>query len=400
MAQPPASVDTIFRLLRQLPETTRTDLVARTGLSKATVSEITSVLLASGLVTETGKRPLGGGGRPQVIVQLVPDARLVIGAEIGEQGCRAVLADLRAGPVAFAERTFASTDAADFIDALVECVGELRRKAKAPVLGIGVGVPGLVDDAGRRVAISVPFSWRDVAIADPVEQRTGLRTTIANRAKAAALGEYWQGSGRDEADDSHLAYVTVGAGIVAGFVINGVPYYGHVGTAGELGHTTVEPDGPLCGCGNHGCLHMLATESAIIRQVCEIHAATPAHVRAAQPPLNLRDGMTIADLASALREGHPIVVQAVERAARYLGIAIGNVINIMNPSHVVIGGSVAAFGDVLLVPLRAEIQRRALWDARKRLAISQSRLGEDVGPIGGAALYLSRTDSARIVNPT
>ncbi|HYH11864.1 MAG TPA: MarR family transcriptional regulator, partial [Thermomicrobiales bacterium] len=148
MAQTPASVDTIFHVLRELPETTRTDIVARTGLSKATVSETIAQLLANGLVTEVGKRE-PGRGRRQVLLQLRTDSRLVIGAEFNEHGCRAVLADLRAGPVTFAERPFTSTNPDDFVVALEGCVEELRGQARAPVLGIGIGVPGLVDDAGR-----------------------------------------------------------------------------------------------------------------------------------------------------------------------------------------------------------------------------------------------------------
>src|SRR5665811_1424713 len=219
MPQTPASVDIIFRLLRELPETTRTDLVARTGLSKATVSETIAQLLANDLVTETGKRQ-PGRGRRQVLLQLRNGSRLVIGAEFNEHGCRAVLADLRAGPVRFADRSFTSAEPEDFVNALEECVAELRAVATAPVLGIGIG-----------------------------------------------------------------------AGIVAGFVIKGDPYYGHVGTAGELGHTTVEPDGPQCGCGNQGCLYMLASESAIVRHVREAHTATPVHVRASHPPLDVHDGI-------------------------------------------------------------------------------------------------------------
>ena len=394
----PASIQTILHLMRELPETTRTDLAARTGFSKGTVSETIGQFLTSGLVAEVGKRR-PGRGRRQVLLELRTGARLVIGAEFNEHGCQAVLADLRAGPIRFAARSFISTSPDAFVDALVECVEELKQEATAPVLGIGIGVPGLVDDSGRVVSISVPFGWRNLAIADLIESRTGLLTTIANRAKAAALGEYWQGAAANRSDRSHLVYVTVGAGIVAGFVLHGEPYYGHVGTAGELGHTTVEPDGPLCGCGNYGCLHMLASESAIIRYVQLAHEDLPDHARVSQPPLDLHDGMTIEDLAVALQDGHPLVVQAIERAAKYLGIAIGNLINTMNPSHVVIGGSVASFGDVLLVPLRAEIQRRTLWEARRRLQISPSQLGDDVGPIGGAALCLSRTDSARILFP-
>ncbi len=391
VSPPPASGEVILRALREAPETTRTEIVARTGLSKATVSETISQFLEHGLVTETGKRQ-PSRGRSQVLLALRAGARLVIGAEFNEHGCRAVLADLRAGPVRFAERAFASTDPDDFVDALAACVGELRAHAAAPVLGIGIGAPGLVADAGREVAISVPFGWRHVPVAAMVEARTGLPATIANRAKTAALGEYWQGAGGTPAERTHLVYITASAGIVAGLVIDGEPYYGHVGTAGELGHTTVEPDGPLCGCGNHGCLHMFASESAIIRDLLATAANTPAHLRADQPPLAVHDAMTLDDIAPAVAEGHPLVLGTLARAARYLGIAIGNLVNIVNPSHVVIGGSLAAFGDAVLVPLRAEIQRRALWDAQARLTIAPSRLGDDVGPIGGAALCLTRTD--------
>jgi glucokinase-like ROK family protein len=396
MFQTPPSADVIYRVLRARPETTRTEICARTGLSKATVSEMVSQFLANGLVTETGKRHRGRG-RHQVVLQLQAKARLVIGAEFNERGCRVVLADLRAAPICFAERLFSGTDASNFVDALAECVSELRAQADAPIVGIGIGVPGLVDPLGRTVVVSVPFRWRNVAIASFVEERTGLPTRIANRAKAAALGEYWQGDSHDVDDRTHLVYVTIGAGIAAGLVIEGEPYYGHDGTAGELGHTTVEASGPRCGCGNDGCLHMLASESAIIRSVRATYEATPDHIRASQPPLTVDDDMTIKDLQVLAHEGHPLVAQAVAQAARYLGIAIGNLVNIVNPSHLILGGSIAAFGDVLLVPLRAEIQRRTLWDARKRLNIRPSNLGDDVGPIGGAALYLSGPDRSRIV---
>lgn len=396
MVQPPASTDMVFRLLRELPETTRTDIVARTGLSKATVSETISQLLATGLVAEVGKWP-PGRGRRQILLNLRPESRLVVGAEFNKQGCQAVLSDLRAGPIIHIGRGFSSTDPEVFVTALEGCVAELLPDARAPVLGIGIGVPGVVNAASRNVAVSVPFNWRNVPIAQMIEGRTGLPTTIANRAKAAALGEYWQGSGKYPAGRKHLAYITVGAGIVAGFVIDGELYNGHVGAAGELGHTTVDPTGPLCGCGNHGCLYMFASESAIIRYVEESHARLPDQVRLSQPPLPVDRPLTMADLGDALRDGHPVVIGSLERAARYLGIAIGNLINIMNPSHVVIGGSVAAFGDPLLIPLRAEIHRRSLWQAHKQLDITPSVLGEKVGPIGAAALFLSRTDTGRII---
>ncbi|HWV24817.1 MAG TPA: ROK family protein [Thermomicrobiales bacterium] len=396
MTQPPASADTILHLLRQLPETTRTDLTTLTGLSKATVSGIVAQFMDNGLVIESGKRQ-PSRGRSQILLRLQASARQVIGAEFNEHGCRAVLADLRAGPIRFSERSFISVTPEDFVEALRACVTELQASATAPIMGIGIGVPGSVDEDGQSVTVSVPFKWRDVPFADLVREKTGFTTMIANRAKTAVLGEYWQGNPASRSERSHLAYINAGAGIVAGFMFDGDPYFGHTGSAGEIGHTTVEPDGPPCGCGNHGCLHMLASESAIVHHVRELRASTPDRLLLHQPALDIDDDTTFEDLIAALRDGHPLVEQAIERAARYLGIAIANLANTMNPSHVVIGGSLAALGDVFLIPLRAEIQRRALWNTRNHLGIAISRLGDDVGPIGGAALFLTRIDSASIV---
>lgn len=393
-----ASLAVLYELLRDNPHTTRTELVHHSGLSKATVSETIGLLMDRDFVVEVGKRQ-PGRGRSQVVLEFKPRARLVLGAQFTEHGCHAVLADLRAGPIAFAQRPFAGGTPESFVDALVACVDELRPGADAPLIGLGVGVPGLVDPTGRIVAVSVPYAWEHVPIAEMLEERLGLRTVVANRAKAAALGEAWRGDHDTLAPTHHLAYVYVGAGIVAGFVIDGQPYFGSAGTAGELGHVTVLPDGPRCGCGNRGCLHMLASESAILRAVrtgARQHA-NPATVEGS--PLASLATLTIPMLIDAANDGNAIVQAAILDAGTYLGIAIANLINLMNPSVVVIGGPVMGFGDLLLERVRDEVRQRALWDALRDVAIVASTLGDDAGTIGAAALYLKTLDVATLLNP-
>ncbi|MDQ3655481.1 MAG: ROK family transcriptional regulator [Chloroflexota bacterium] len=384
-----SSVAVLFDLLRTHPQTTRTALVQESGLSKATVSEAIAELLAHGFIAEVGKHQ-PGRGRSQVVLEFNPSTCLVIGVQFTETGCHAVLADLRAGAVAVTERPLTGTRPDDFIEALCHCVEELSGVARTPILGVGVGVPGLVDPAGRVVVASVPYGWDQVPIADMLEPRLNLPVVVANRAKAAALGEYWQGNHVPTHTRNHLAYVHVGSGIVTGFVIEGELFFGSGGAAGEIGHMTIVPDGPLCGCGNRGCLHMLASESAIVRSVRAKSRHTPEPDNGNVLPSLAT--ITIPSLIAAAGEGNELVLDAIAEAGAYLGIAIANVVNLMNPSLIVIGGSVAAFGEPLFAAIRAEVRQRALWDALNGVPIVPSALGDDAGTVGAAALFLDQVN--------
>jgi glucokinase-like ROK family protein len=384
----------LFDLLRERPETTRTELVERSGLSKATVSEAVSSMMERGLLTEIGKRQ-PGRGRSQVVLAFQPAVRLVLGAQFTEHGCHVVLADLRAGPIAWAERANSATDPEGFVNAVADCANELRAKADAPILGLGVGVPGLVDPSGRRVVLSVPYGWEQVPIAEMLEQRLGMPVVVTNRAKAAALGEFWQGE--HDATHEHLLYVHMGAGIVAGLVNRGQLYVGHGGAAGELGHTTVLPDGPACACGNRGCLHMLASESALVREVRSRVRRQPETPETSV--LSLRDlgTLSIGRLQEAAGAGDQRVLEVVREAGSWAGIALANTINLLNPSLVVIGGSLAEFGDPFLQSVRNEVRQRALWDAIHDVEIALSRLGDSAGTIGGAAVFLDTVDVGTVL---
>jgi predicted NBD/HSP70 family sugar kinase len=385
------SYGTLFELLRASPETTRTELVRKSGLSKATISEAVAHMMERGMLVESGKRQ-PDRGRSQVVLTFQPNVRLVIGAQFTEQGCYAVLADLRAGPVAWAERANSATDPAGFVEALGACVDELRAKANAPILGLGVGVPGLVDLTGREVILAVPYGWEHVPICDMLETRLEMPVIATNRAKAAALGEYWQGDYDSGERPEHLAYIHIGAGIVAGFVTHGEIYNGSGGAAGEMGHTTVLPDGPACACGNHGCLHMLASESALLRAVRTKARQSPDSDLPDTLPVQALGALTIERLRAAADAGDSVVLDVIREAGVWTGIALANVINLINPSLVVLGGSVAAFGEPFLESVRSEVRQRALWDAMHGVEIVLSTLGDNAGTIGGAALFLDTLD--------
>ena len=394
-----ASFDILFDLLRATPETTRTDLVNTSGLSKATVSETIAELMSHGFLAEVGKRQ-PGRGRSQVVLALQTQNRLVIGAQFGEHGCHAALCDLGGAPIIFAERPIAGTSPEAHVNALTECVLELRGQATAPILGMGVGVPGLVSEDGRSILRSVPHGWSNVPMCDLLEERVGLRVAIANRAKAAALGEYWQGTFPENADRSQLVYVFVGSGIIAGYVFDGALYLGHSGSAGEVGHITVQPDGQQCGCGNHGCLHTLASESAIIRSVRgQLRQRTDSILYESLSGQSL-ETITMDMLVDALAQGDDVVLEAVKQAGTWLGVAIGNLVNLLNPSMVVIGGSVSEFGEPIMQAINQEVRRRALWDALHGVSIVPSTLGDNAGIVGGAALFLDRMTVAEMIATT
>ncbi len=389
-----SSVATLFELLRSQPRTTRTDLVRLSGLSKATVSESIASLMAGGFITEVGKHQ-PGRGRSQVVLEFQASNRLVIGVQFMDDGCRAVLANLHAGEVASTERLRIGTSPEDFVSAAASCVEELSSVARSPIVGVGLGVPGLVDPNGREVIASVPYGWQHVPIAGMLESRTGLPVLATNRAKAAALGEYWQGAHEFRNDRHHLAYIHAGSGIVAGFVFDGDPFFGSGGAAGELGHVTVLPDGPLCGCGNRGCLYMLASESAIVRSVRARTRQQAMEIEGdALPSLG---AVTFESLVSSAQDGDQAVIQSVREAAGWLGLAIANLVNLMNPSIVVVGGSVTHFGGLFMEPLRAEVRQRALWDALDGVPIVASTLGEQAGTVGAAAMFLDQLDIACLI---
>ncbi len=231
-----------------------------------------------------------------------------------------------------------------------------------PVTSIGIGVPGLYDPAsGRtRFLVNVPGPWAGHPVAGPVADALGVPVFLINDARAFGLAELRLGAGRGA---SSMVGLTLGTGVGGVFAIDGRVHQGHDGTAGEIGHQTIDPDGPWCGCGNRGCLEAYARADRIAA-ACGTATAEEA-VRAA-------------------REGDARARAGLAAVGRYLGIGIANMITVISPDRVVLGGGVAAAGEFLFAPIRAEIARRVRTTSIDDVTLVAAELGTLAGAIGAA----------------
>jgi glucokinase len=245
------------------------------------------------------------------------------------------------------------------------------------ISAIGVGAPGPLD-IPRGLLIEPPNlpGWCDVPLRDIVGARIGAPTYLENDANAAAIGEYLYGAGQGT---RNMIYVTVSTGIGGGLILNGRIYHGVSGGAGEIGHMTILPYGPHCGCGNRGCLEALASGTAIAREGQEvIDRGIPAAIGSQGGQVSAKD------VVDAMHSGDAYARQIVAQAMAYLGIGMANLVNLFNPERLVIGGGLTALGDDMLIPVRRAIRLRAFPSASAQVAVALAQLGPEVGVIGAA----------------
>jgi glucokinase len=260
--------------------------------------------------------------------------------------------------------------AADGEEAVLEHVAELGRSVAEPfgeVASVGLALPGHFDaEAGTGVLLpNLPGEWVGRPIAGPVGERLGRPVRLVNDVRALTLAELRLGAGRGASD---LVCIALGTGVGGGVVIGGRVHLG-LGHAGEIGHTTVDPDGPQCGCGNRGCLDRMAGAAAI--------AAAAGRA-------------TVADACAAAQAGDARAIAAFERAGEYVGRVLAGAIVLLWPERVVVGGGVAEAGELLLAPIRAEIRRRACVAPVDAIAVVPAQLGSHAGAVG-AALWAAET---------
>jgi len=354
----------------------RAAIAQETGLNKTTVSSLVGELIDFGLVRETEIELRGTVGRPALPVELSGRRVVGLGLELGVDFLAARAADLTGTE---RHRVLVSGDnrGRPVDDVLADLAG-LARDALAAVraqdgltAGAVIALPGLVDSTGRLL-VAPNLGWSDVRVPELLRERLGnppFPLEAENEANLGALAELWEGAGREFRD---FIYVSGELGIGAGIVVGGEPFRGAHGFGGELGHTTVDPEGDLCACGNRGCL--------------ETRVALGAMLRAA----GLDQGASVTDLAGRAKAGDERALRTLADAGRWLGIGVGSAANLLNPRGVVVGGYFATLAKWLLPGLREELDARVLaaeWDA-PRVVISE--LGAEAAVRGAAALALRR----------
>jgi predicted NBD/HSP70 family sugar kinase len=364
-----------MEILRLQGQVSQADIARATGLSRTTVSTVVAELREAGLVLDGDSKPeLTRGGRPGVRLVLRDPARVVVGIDFGHSHVGVAVADLAHNLLA--ERIHeldVNRDAVQALDCATRMFGEVLEHVGADrksVLGAGIGIPGPVDRArGTAGSATILPGWVGLRIAQEMEGRLEVPVQIENDANLGALAELTWGAGRD---CSNFAYVKAATGIGAGIVVDGRLLRGATGTAGEIGHTTLDESGPLCYCGNRGCLETVASGPAIVQLV------------------GLVDGerLTLARVVELAAAGDVRCRRAIADAGREIGVAVAGLCNLINPERVIIGGLLSRAGDVLLRPLRESIRRHAVQAAAEKVEVRTAVFVERAELLGSVALAL------------
>ncbi len=368
----------------------RLELGHRSALSAATVTNVVAELLAEGIVIEAGSEE-SDGGRPRTILAINPAYGYFVGVDVGETVVCIELFDLTLRSLRTVTHPLTATDnrpvtVVRHIVAGLDSVLAAAAVRPDNVIGIGIGVPGVVERAGGAggVLVHAPsWGWQAVPLMAMLDEQITLPIALDNGAKAMAQAELWFGAGRGVDD---LAVLLIGTGIGAGIITQGALYRGATNGAGEWGHTTLALDGRLCRCGSRGCLEAYAGAPGIM---VSLRAASPRSLLFKDgDDGDDQEGTIMALVATAVR-GDPVAVRVLEDTTHYLGAGIANLINLFNPRRIVVGGWVGQLvGPYILPRLREVVARYALGQLLSAAAVVPGQLGPDAVAMGAATLAL------------
>ncbi|MBC7517806.1 MAG: ROK family transcriptional regulator [Microbacteriaceae bacterium] len=351
---------------------TQAELARHTGLSTATISNIVKLMVASGSV-ETER--ITSSGRRALSVRLSHNGAVALGLDFGRRHLRVVLSSR--GYQVLAERFVElpiGHEAAEGISRAAEVITEILQEcsvSRSAVLGVGVGIPGPIDRRAGTVAPgSILPQWVGMDLRS-LDQSFNFPVSIDNDANLGALAEVTWG---EAAKASNLVFIKIGSGIGAGLILNGAPFYGHLGLTGEIGHATISEQGSICTCGNRGCLETVASTSVMMELLSR----------------GGRDVHSAADIVRHAVSGDSATLRVIDDAGAIIGRALAGVANLLNPEVIVVGGPLAGLGDILLKPIHRGLLRHAVPIIGESTRLVMSSLGDRAEALGAASLVLQR----------
>jgi N-acetylglucosamine repressor len=366
------NVSLLIELVRRAGSISRAELSRQSQLSAPTVSAIVDHLLKRGIVVETTTAP-SSGGRPPVLLSVDPKAGYVVGIKLRGDGLTTVVCDLDAQIVSSEEHYVPLVgDPVAAIEAIEQETRRALRDAAVPaskVLGVGIGMSGIIETGPGVCKFSHLLQWHDVELAGPLRRRLGLPVWVENDVNALAVAEKWAG-------DAHAArdFVTlsVGRGIGLAIVVDRSLYRGAHGASGEFGHMIVEPGGPKCECGRFGCLEAMVGEGALRRRVGE------------------RKGHEISrdELQTLVEMGDSATLEIIDSAGRKLGLAVANVVTLLNPELLIICGEGTALGAAFIDPILSAVREQTFADLGRQLDVKVQSWGDEAWAVGAATLVL------------
>jgi predicted NBD/HSP70 family sugar kinase len=377
----------VLRALYEHSPISRAEVARMSGLTRTTVGEVVGELIADGMAREVGRGPSTGGKAP-ILLELVDDARHVVGLDLGEFVSRGALVDLRGQVVKTAERKVEGLDGEQALEVVHELIDELAHGRAETLLGIGVGAPGIVDAETGTIRWAVNLDWQNLPLGEILRERYGVPVRVANDSRAAALAiQLFTERAAGDRRSANLVAIKVGRGIGAGVVLGGELFHGDGFGAGEIGHTVVDVDGAECRCGRFGCLETVASSRAILRLATELAREHPASMLGAR--LAARGELRLQDVAASLNSGDENTRRIVVSAGRYLGQVVAGLIGVLDVERIVLHGSVSALGEPWLDAVRDEAGRRSLDLLAKDVSIELAAPIGDLVVMGASALLLT-----------
>lgn len=344
--------DLVLKTIFAQKAISRAEIARVTKLTRATVSDLVATLIGEGLVAEVGYGSSIGGKSP-ILLSLVADSRYLIGVNLGQDKFIGAVVNLQGEIKETIEIPISDSDGHQALKFVYQILDRLMKKNWKPVIGIGIGTPGLVNTRDGVVVNAVNLDWQDLPLAKLLKDRYHLPVSVLNDSQANAIGEFVYGSNHDP--DSNLVVVNVRHGIGAGILINGRLFQGDGGGAGEIGHVMVQENGILCRCGKHGCLETVSSAKAVVERAREL-AGQYGHSKMAQDPTKI----TLDSIVIAFQGNDPLAQRVVWDAAHYLGISIANLVGTLNIQKIVMTGEMSRFGDAWLKLIEESMKQSGL----------------------------------------
>ncbi|TWT27093.1 ROK family transcriptional regulator [Planomicrobium sp. CPCC 101110] len=365
----------VLNKIRTAEPISRAQIAKETSLTPPTVSSIVKELMEQGLVRESVLGHSSGGRKPTML-HINTAAFYVVGVDAGPESVECVLTDLTGAIFQRTSKVLENpltnerflSDVKEAISALLQAGGAEQEK----IIGIGVAMHGVVDVKTGTSLVAPILNLRNIPIREVLEEEFNLTVRVENDARAMALGESWFG-GHDDADS--MVAVNIGRGVGAGIVINGKLYHGAQGIAGEFGHMTVDINGEICECGNRGCLQTFISGAAIAKR--------------AKSRLKEQDGkLTAREIFELAESGRSDCVELLHETGHIMGVGLTNLIHVINPGEIVLGGGVMKSEKFLMPAALAAIRQKVLTPEAKQTRVTVSRLGDEATVLGAVSLLL------------
>jgi glucokinase-like ROK family protein len=357
----------------------RAEIARQTRLTRTTVSDLVNELIYEGLVNEVGYGASLGGKSP-ILLSLIEDSRYMIGLDLAYNQFRGAIVNLRGKIREMVSLPVVDPNGEEALALVYQLLDQLLKDASLPLVGIGIGTPGLVNTAEGIVVDAVNLDWKDLPLAGLLQDRYHLPVFVLNDSQAAAMGEFTFGG--DYKPDENLVVINVRHGIGAGIIISGRLFQGDNGGAGEIGHVVVVPDGGLfCRCGKRGCLETVASTQAILKRARELVREYPG-----SPFGSPYEAITMGAIEQAFFSNDPLAEEIVIEAGRYMGLAISSLVGTLNINKIVLIGDMTRFGQPWLDAIRGTVHEMSLQGMVQKTQISLGKLDESGIILGASAL--------------